>query len=131
LPDLRRIWPSDSQEWRLNSHHGIEARFLCSNKLAADIRKFFEFLGWAREDDMWAVALSEATHIRKPATAMSYLYLTAEAQGVGDASPTVFHVKYAPGRARRHNNPGSLRLLRQRNPRVPEDPLDTWTPPRV
>jgi hypothetical protein len=97
LPDLRRIWPSDSQEWRLNSHHGIEARFLCSNKLAADIRKFFEFLGWAREDDMWAVALSEATHIRKPATAMSYLYLTAEAQGVGDASPTVFHVKYGTG----------------------------------
>jgi hypothetical protein len=71
--ELRALWLADWQEWRLNSHHGIEYRFLQSNNLSADVRGFFEFLGWRRRDDMWAVPLPEVTHIRKPATAMGYL----------------------------------------------------------
>jgi hypothetical protein len=70
---LRKMWPTDWREWRLNSHHVVEERFFRAKNLSRDIRDFFTFLSWKTEDDMWAAPLAEFTHIRKPATAVGEL----------------------------------------------------------
>lgn len=70
---LRALWPTDWQEWLLESHHGVEARIFRDPTLTADVRGFFSFLDWKTTDDMLAVPLSRITHTRKPATAFRLL----------------------------------------------------------